>query len=62
MTMERKHETDVLGLVTLEREGVIRVTPSLGRVLLRTVAAVFDAYLDPDAYKVGDKNCFSANA
>ena len=38
------------------------VTHPLGRVLLRTVAAVFDAYLDADAYRNGDKRSFSANA
>ncbi len=53
------------GLVALDcaREGgAIRATMPLGRVLLRTVAAVFDAYLDPDAWRVGDQHCFSANA
>jgi len=50
------------GLVTVEDDGVIHVTFPLGRVLLRTIAAVFDAYLDDDAYRVGDRNCYSANA
>lgn len=50
------------GLVVLHANGTIRATMPLGRVLLRTVAAPFDAYLDDDAYRVGDKNCFSANA
>ena len=50
------------GLVTLQQDGVIRVTYPLGRVLLRNVAAVFDAYLHPDAYRVGEQACFSANA
>lgn len=50
------------GLVTLEDNGVIRATPNLGRVLLRNIAAVFDAYLNVAAYRVGEKNCFSANA
>ena len=50
------------GLVTLEPDGVIQVTQPLGRVLMRNVAAVFDAYLEPDAYRVGDRRCFSANA
>ena len=50
------------GLVVVEADGVIRVTFPLGRVLLRTIAAVFDAYLDDDAYRVGDRNCYSANA
>jgi oxygen-independent coproporphyrinogen-3 oxidase len=50
------------GLVTLDGEGTVRVTCPLGRVLLRNVAAVFDAYLAPDAYRVGEQACFSANA
>lgn len=50
------------GLVSMEDSGVIRATVPLGRVLMRTIAAVFDAYLEADAYRVGDRNCFSANA
>ncbi len=50
------------GLVTIEPAGDIRVTCPLGRVLLRTVAAVFDAYLHPEAYRIGEQACFSANA
>lgn len=50
------------GLVTLDADDVIRVTYPLGRVLLRNIAAVFDAYLHPDAYRVGEQACFSANA
>ena len=50
------------GLVTRGGDGVIRVTYPLGRVLLRNVAAVFDAYLHPDAYRAGEQLCFSANA
>ena len=55
-------ELEADGLVSLDADGVIRVTMPLGRVLLRTVSAVFDAYLDPDAYREGDRNCYSANA
>ena len=55
-------ELDRDGLVKQEGSGVIRATMPLGRVLLRNVAAVFDAYLDRDAYRVGDRRCFSANA
>ena len=29
---------------------------------MRNVAAAFDAYLAPDAYRVGEQACFSANA
>jgi oxygen-independent coproporphyrinogen-3 oxidase len=50
------------GLVILDSDGRMRVTSPLGRVLMRNVAAVFDAYLDPDAYRVGEQACFSANA
>ena len=50
------------GLVTINGTGVIHVTQPLGRVLLRNVAAVFDAYLDPEAYKHGERAVFSANA
>ncbi|MGD2110319.1 MAG: oxygen-independent coproporphyrinogen III oxidase [Phycisphaerae bacterium] len=60
--LEVMRELERDGLVTLNRDGVIRTTMPLGRVLMRTVAAVFDAYLDPDAYRVGDQRCFSANA
>ncbi len=60
--MKIMEELEGDGLLTLDGAGVIRATMPLGRVLLRNVAAVFDVYLDPDAYRVGDRNCFSANA
>jgi oxygen-independent coproporphyrinogen-3 oxidase len=50
------------GLVAIDCENVIRVTRPLGRVLMRNVTAVFDAYLDPMAYLRGARTCFSANA
>jgi oxygen-independent coproporphyrinogen-3 oxidase len=50
------------GLVALESDGTIRATWPLGRVLMRNIAAVFDAYLDPEAYRKGEQSCFSANA
>jgi oxygen-independent coproporphyrinogen-3 oxidase len=50
------------GLVTLEPDGRIAATLPLGRVLIRTIGAVFDAYLAPDAYRVGDRQYFSTNA
>jgi oxygen-independent coproporphyrinogen-3 oxidase len=50
------------GLVTIQADKGIRVSSPLGRVLLRNVAAVFDAYLDPEAYRKGEQACFSANA
>lgn len=50
------------GLVELHSDGRIAAAFPLGRVLLRTVAAVFDAYLDPDAWRSGDRQYFSTNA
>jgi oxygen-independent coproporphyrinogen III oxidase len=55
------HELAADGLVQLDGRR-IKLTMPLGRVLMRTVAAVFDAYLEPDAYKTGDRQYFSANA
>ena len=49
-------------LVVFDTDGVIRVTLPLGRVLLRNVAAVFDAYLNKDAYRSGTQSNFSTNA
>jgi oxygen-independent coproporphyrinogen-3 oxidase len=40
------------GLVTTEADQ-IRLTEPLGRLLVRAVAAVFDRYLPPDAYRTG---------
>jgi oxygen-independent coproporphyrinogen-3 oxidase len=40
------------GLVSLEADWV-RLTPVLGRLLVRVVAAVFDRYLPPEAYREG---------
>ncbi len=50
------------GLVELDSQGSIQVTLPLGRVLLRNIGAVFDAYLDPSAYKLGDRYYFSVSA
>ena len=50
------------GLVILSDDGGLRATCPLGRVLMRNVAAAFDAYLGPNAYRVGEQACFSANA
>jgi len=50
------------GLVMISPEGVINITIPLGRVLARNVAAVFDAYLDDDAFHKGALKMFSANA
>ncbi len=60
-------ERDILA--QLEADGLLQqegrdyvVTEPLGRVLLRTIGAVFDAYLEPDAWQLGDRQYFSANA
>ena len=60
LTVMKELERD--GLVTVAAGDVIRVTRPLGRVLMRNVAAVFDAYLHPNAYRQGEQACFSANA
>ena len=56
------HELEQDGLVRCGEDGAFDVTFPLGRVLMRNVAAVFDAYLDPQAYRLGEQACFSANA
>jgi len=48
----RLHQLVDDGLVTLE-PGMIRLTTPLGRLLVRVVAAVFDAYLPANAYREG---------
>jgi oxygen-independent coproporphyrinogen-3 oxidase len=60
--MEIMRELQRDGLVELAGDGRIALAMPLGRVLMRTVAAVFDAYLAPDAYRAGDREYFSANA
>ena len=60
--LEIMRELERDGLVTREDDGRVVATRPLGRVLMRTIAAVFDAYLEPDAYRVGDRGYFSANA
>lgn len=49
------------GLLVREPQRLV-VTRPLGRVLMRTIGAVFDAYLEKDAYRVGDRQYFSTNA
>ena len=55
-------ELEADGLVTIAGGNRVELTFPLGRVLMRNVAAVFDAYLEPDAYRVGEGSYFSANA
>jgi coproporphyrinogen III oxidase-like Fe-S oxidoreductase len=47
MSAMRELERD--GLVIVRPDGGVDLTFPLGRVLMRNVAAAFDAYLDPDA-------------
>ena len=55
-------ELEADGLVACNEDGTVDVTFPLGRVLMRNVAAAFDAYLQPDAYRAGERHCFSVNA
>jgi oxygen-independent coproporphyrinogen III oxidase len=50
------------GLVHLQTDGSVELTFPLGRVLMRNVAAVFDAYLDREAFRFGQPQVFSASA
>jgi oxygen-independent coproporphyrinogen-3 oxidase len=50
------------GLVELSANGSFTLTDPLGRVLMRNVAALFDAYLDAKAYRAGQAKTFSCNA
>jgi oxygen-independent coproporphyrinogen-3 oxidase len=50
--LRRLRELEADGLVEVEGTA-LRLTPVLGRLLVRVVAAVFDAYLPPDAHRSG---------
>jgi oxygen-independent coproporphyrinogen-3 oxidase len=50
--LQRLRVLAAAGLVALEADR-IRLTPVLGRLLVRVVAAVFDRYLPPEAYREG---------
>jgi oxygen-independent coproporphyrinogen III oxidase len=60
--IEILREIEKDGLVTIAEDGCVDVTFPLGRVLMRNVAAAFDAYLEPDAWRVGAKHAYSTNA
>jgi oxygen-independent coproporphyrinogen-3 oxidase len=49
---DRLHELEEQGLVATDRDA-IRLTSPLGRLLVRVVAAVFDAYLPATAFRDG---------
>ena len=59
--LERLKHLEVDGLVVL-KPGELELTYPLGRVLMRNVAAVFDAYLHRDACRVGERHIFSSSA
>lgn len=50
------------GLVALHDDGSFDVTYPLGRVLMRNIGSVFDAYLEEHAWRDGVQSYFSANA
>jgi oxygen-independent coproporphyrinogen-3 oxidase len=50
--LQRLRELEGQGLVTVDADA-IRLTAPLGRLLVRVVAAVFDRYLPPDAFRNG---------
>jgi coproporphyrinogen III oxidase-like Fe-S oxidoreductase len=50
--LQRLRELEGQGLVTADADA-IRLTAPLGRLLVRVVAAVFDRYLPPDAFRNG---------
>ncbi len=58
----RLKDLEADGLVDRKPGGRIELTSPLGRVLMRNVAAVFDAYLHHDAYRLGERHAFSTNA
>jgi oxygen-independent coproporphyrinogen-3 oxidase len=60
--MQRLGRLQEDGLVRLRQDGSLQLTDPLGRVLMRNVAAVFDAYLDPQAFHAGQSQAFSRNA
>ncbi|MEZ6016225.1 MAG: oxygen-independent coproporphyrinogen III oxidase [Planctomycetota bacterium] len=60
--LAKLRELQADGLVSVADDGSFALTWPLGRVLMRNVAAVFDAYLVPDAYKAGQPETFSASA
>jgi oxygen-independent coproporphyrinogen-3 oxidase len=51
--LERLTDLARMGLVEDQAGGGFRLTAPLGELLVRVVAAVFDAYLPPSAYKQG---------
>lgn len=60
--LSRLRQLEQDGIVVISQDGRITLTDPLGRVLMRNVAAVFDAYLEPDAYIHGASHEYSTNA
>ncbi len=50
------------GIVIPEADGSFSIPYPLGRVLMRNVGAIFDAYLPDEAYRVGCRSTYSTNA
>ncbi|MEE9129575.1 MAG: oxygen-independent coproporphyrinogen III oxidase [Phycisphaerales bacterium] len=60
--LARLQSLEADGLIEVENDGTITLTFPLGRVLMRNVAAVFDAYVHADAYRLGEQHAFSTSA
>ena len=60
--LARLQSLEADGLIEVENDGTITLTFPLGRVLMRNVAAVFDAYVQADAYRLGEQHAFSTSA
>jgi len=50
--LQRLSDLALQGIVTLKDDSICLSAP-LGRLLVRVAAAVFDAYLPPEAYRTG---------
>lgn len=59
--LDRLQQVHDDGLVDLTSES-IHLTFPLGRVLMRNVAAIFDAYINRNAYRIGEQHAFSTSA
>ena len=60
--LARLQSLEADGLIEIENDGTITLTFPLGRVLMRNVAAVFDAYVHANAYRLGEQHAFSTSA
>lgn len=60
--IERLRTLEADGLIEIDDQLNIQLAFPLGRVLMRNVAAVFDAYLSGDAFRTGELHLYSVNA